>query len=409
MRATTRLLSTVSTTHTVDQIDLTAIAGSEGMLFVRNGVGFATRGVAARVASHQAKNFISSISVDDEVNAPGSGPILIGAIPFDSQQPHDFVLPQLLVCKSEDGRCWVTTIDDEHHDAGAPFAPDLNQGPAPSATSASFTVTPGVTLDTYLSAVKAARDAVRNGTITKAVIARDVFVSSSESMNIHAVLLRLRNSFGSCYQFSLDGFIGASPELLVSIIDGEVSSHPLAGTAPRTGDPATDAQLAASLLGSTKNQVEHRVVIDAVHDTLLPWCSYLDWEPEASIVAVANVQHLGTRMLGRLSEPFLHVLDAVYALSPTPALGGHPREKALQLIADVEGMSRGRYGGAIGWFDNRGNGTWAVAIRCAEFSNNNTTARLFAGGGIVADSDPNAELAETQAKLQAMLAAIIRP
>ena len=409
MRATTRLLSEVSTTFTADQIDLTAIAGSDGMLFVRNGIGFATRGIAARVASSEAKAFLANIQVDDSVNAPGSGPVLIGAIPFNSQQPHDFVLPKLLVCKSDDGRCWVTTIQDTELDKSGSIDLDLSPVHAPNATSSSYTVTPGVDIETYLQAVTAARDAVRSGAITKAVIARDVFVTSSQTIDIHSVLLRLRNSFGSSYQFSVDGFVGASPELLVSIVDGEVSSHPLAGTAPRTGDPTTDAQLATSLLSSTKNQIEHRIVIDAVHDTLLPWCSYLDWEPEASIVAVANVQHLGTHMLGRLSEPFLHVLDAVYALSPTPALGGFPRDKALKLIADVEGMSRGRYGGAVGWFDAQGNGVWAVAIRCAEYSNNNMTARLFAGGGIVADSEPLAELAETQAKLQAMLAAIIRP
>ena len=409
MRATTRLLSEFSTTFTADQIDLTAIAGSDGMLFVRNGIGFATRGVAARVASHEAREFLANIQVDDSVHAPGSGPVLIGAIPFDSKQPHDFVLPKLLVCKSDDGRCWVTTIQDTELDKSESIDLELSPTHAPSATSSSYTVTPGVDIETYLQAVTAARDAVRSGAITKAVIARDVFVTSSQPIDIHSVLLRLRNSFGSSYQFSVDGFVGASPELLVSIVDGEVSSHPLAGTAPRTGDPTTDAQLATSLLSSTKNQIEHRIVIDAVHDTLLPWCSYLDWEPEASIVAVANVQHLGTHMLGRLSEPFLHVLDAVYALSPTPALGGFPRDKALKLIADVEGMSRGRYGGAVGWFDAQGNGVWAVAIRCAEYSNNNMTARLFAGGGIVADSEPLAELAETQAKLQAMLAAIIRP
>ena len=409
MRATTRLLSDVSSTFTADQIDLNAIAGSDGMLFVRNGVGFATRGIATRVASHEAKEILANIQVDDSVNAPGSGPVLIGAIPFDSQQPHDFVLPKLLVCKSEDGRCWVTTIQDTEFEKAESIELDLSPIHAPSATSSSYTVAPGVDIETYLHAVVAARDAVRSGAITKAVIARDVFVSSSQPIDIHSVLLRLRNSFGSSYQFSVDGFVGASPELLVSIVDGEVSSHPLAGTAPRTGDPTTDAQLATSLLSSTKNQIEHRIVIDAVHDTLLPWCSYLDWEPEASIVAVANVQHLGTHMLGRLSEPFLHVLDAVYALSPTPALGGYPRDKALKLIADVEGMSRGRYGGAVGWFDAQGNGVWAVAIRCAEYSNNNMTARLFAGGGIVADSEPLSELAETQAKLQAMLAAIIRP
>ncbi len=401
MRATTRLLSEVSATYTVDQLDLTAFAGSEGMLFVRNGFGFATRGIAARVTSREAKTFLANIQVDDTVNAPGSGPVLIGAIPFDSSQNHDFILPKLLIFKSEDGRCWVTSIVDSDL--------DLNPSLAPNATSSSYEVSPGVEVEVYLSAVTSARDAVRSGAIKKAVIARDVFVTSSQPIDIHSVLLRLRNSFGSSYQFSVDGFIGASPELLVSILDGEVSSHPLAGTAPRTGDPATDAQLAISLLSSTKNQIEHRIVIDAVHDTLLPWCSYLDWEPEASIVAVANVQHLGTHMSGRLSQPFLHVLDAAYALSPTPALGGFPRDKALNLISDVEGMSRGRYGGAVGWFDSRGNGVFAVSIRCAEFSNNNKTARLFAGGGIVADSEPLSELAETQAKLQAMLAAIIRP
>ena len=409
MRATTRLLSEVSSTISPDQIDLTSFASSDGMLFVRNGIGFATRGVAARVASHEARTFLANIQIDDSVKAPGSGPVLIGAIPFDSQQPHDFVLPKMLICKSEDGRCWVTTIQDTELDKSELTDSDFSPLHAPSATSSSYTVTPGVDVETYLQAVTAARDAVRSGSITKAVIARDVFVASSQPIDIHSVLLRLRNTFGSSYQFSVDGFVGASPELLVSILHGEVSSHPLAGTAPRTGDPTTDDQLAASLLSSSKNQIEHRIVIDAVHDTLLPWCSYLDWEPEASVVAVANVQHLGTHMSGRLSEPFLHVLDAVYALSPTPALGGHPRDKALKLIADVEGMSRGRYGGAVGWFDSSGNGVWAVSIRCAEYSNNNETARLFAGGGIVADSEPLSELAETQAKLQAMLAAIIRP
>ena len=409
MRAITRLLSEVSSSYTNQEIDLNAIAGSDGMLFVRNGIGFATRGVAARVSSHEAKSFLANIEVDDSVKAPGSGPVFVGAIPFDSREPHDFILPKILVCKADDGRCWVTTIHDTALDPSESIDFDLRPVNALSASSSSYTVTPGVDVDTYLRAVTAARDAVRSGSITKAVIARDVFVESSQPIDIHSVLLRLRNSFGSSYQFSVDGFVGASPELLVSIVDGEVSSHPLAGTAPRTGDPTTDDQLAASLLSSSKNQIEHRIVIDAVHDTLLPWCSYLDWEPEASIVAVANVQHLGTHMSGKLSEPFLHVLDAVYALSPTPALGGHPRDKALKLISDVEGMSRGRYGGAVGWFDSRGNGVWAVSIRCAEYSNNNMTARLFAGGGIVADSDPLSELAETQAKLQAMLAAIIRP
>ncbi|MCB0956382.1 MAG: chorismate-binding protein, partial [Ilumatobacter sp.] len=142
---------------------------------------------------------------------------------------------------------------------------------------------------------------------------------------------------------------------------------------------------------------------------LLPWCSYLDEEPEPSIVTVANVQHLGTALEGHLSDPRPNVLELVAALCPTPALGGFPRDEALDLIAAAEGFTRGRYGGAVGWVDAAGDGTWAVAIRCAELSADRRSARLVAGGGIVADSEPLAELAETQAKFQAMLSAIVRP
>ena len=251
-------------------------------------------------------------------------------------------------------------------------------------------------------------DSVRRGELTKAVIARPISVRASTPIDVHAVLRRLRASFGSSYRYSVDGLVGASPELLVEVEGPVVRSHPLAGTAPRTGDADNDARIAADLIASTKDQIEHRVVIDVVHDALLPWASYLDWEPEPSIVTVANVQHLGTRMEGMLSQPWPNVLELVRALLPTPALGGHPRDAAIELIERVEGFERGRHGGAVGWVDASGNGTWAVAIRCAELSDDRCSA-LVAGGGIVADSDPLAELAETQAKFQAMLSAIVRP
>lgn len=250
---------------------------------------------------------------------------------------------------------------------------------------------------------------MREKKLDKAVIARDIFVTTDQRFDVRAILQRLKTSFGSSYRYSFDGFVGASPELLVNVRGSQVSSHPLAGTAPRTGNPATDIKIANELVASTKNQLEHRIVIDMVHDTLLPWCSFLDWQPEPSIVAVANVQHLGTEISGQLSEPRPSVLDLAYALSPTPALGGAPKQAALDQIAKVEGMNRGRYGGAIGYFNQSGEGTFAVAIRCAEFDSERTTARLFAGGGIVGDSEPMSELAETQAKFQAMLAALIRP
>ncbi|MFK8022585.1 MAG: isochorismate synthase MenF, partial [Ilumatobacter sp.] len=234
-------------------------------------------------------------------------------------------------------------------------------------------------------------------------------VAAAGPISVHAVLRRLKTTFSSSYRFSIDGFVGASPELLVEVEGPVVRSHPLAGTTPRTGDADHDARLAAELQASEKNQIEHRVVIDDVHERMLPYVSYLDEEPEPSIVVVANVQHLGTRLEGMLAQPAPSVIDLVRLLCPTPALGGHPRDEAIELIERVEGFERGRYGGAVGWVDAHGDGAWCVAIRCAEFSHDRTSARLVAGGGIVADSEPLAELAETQAKFQAMLSALIRP
>lgn len=383
-----------------DDVDLNDFAGGDGYLFVRDGVGLAAQGVAARIEADDAVRFLEDMECADHVGLPGSGPVAIGVLPFRPGASAKLVVPRVTIGKATDGRRWITRIDD------APVPPTHAH---PVAAAAEFSVRPGVSVETYLAAVASARDAVRRGEIDKAVIARDLVVSSPDPIDIHAVLRRLRATFGSSYRYAVDGFVGASPELLVALDGSVVTSHPLAGTTPRTGDPATDAALAAELLASTKNQIEHRVVVDVVHDTLLPWASYLDWEPEPSIVTVANVQHLGTRLEGQLSQPAPDVLTLARALSPTPALGGHPQAAAIELIERVEGFRRGRYGGAVGWVDSRGNGTWAVAIRCAEFAPDRRSARLFAGGGIVAESDPHHELAETQAKFQAMLSAIIRP
>lgn len=391
MRAHTRPLD--------HDVDLNDVAGGDGFLFVRDGVGLAGQGVAARVPLADVPAVLAAIDHHDEVS--GITPLALGVVPFEPGTPCSLVIPQVLVGKAADGRRWVTTIDD----ASADLA--LAARPAPRAQE--FSVRPLTPVDHYLAAVTAARDAVRDGALTKAVIARELAVTSTEPIDVHAVLLRLKAMFGSSYRYSVDGFIGASPELLVQVDGNTVRSHPLAGTTPRTGDPDTDRRAAAELLASEKNQIEHRVVIDMIHDTLLPWCSYLDWEPEPSIMAVANVQHLATAMEGHLSDPRPNVLELVAALLPTPALGGFPKAEALELIARVEGFTRGRYGGAVGWVDANGDGTWAVAIRCAELSADRRSARLVAGGGIVADSEPLAELAETQAKFQAMLSAIVRP
>lgn len=395
MRAHTRPLSAVHD----GQLDLNDVARGDGYLFVRDGVGFAARGVAARVPLAEVASTLSAIPHIDEVG--GVQPIALGVVPFEADLACELIIPQLVVGKAEDGRQWVTIIDDAAVELVVP------QRPSPRAQT--FIVAPLTDIDRYLAAVVTARDAVRDGRLTKAVIAREITVTSPEQIDVHAVLLRLKATFGSSYRYSVDGFIGASPELLVSVAGNTVQSRPLAGTTPRTGDPETDQRAAAELLASEKNQIEHRVVIDMIHDTLLPWCSYLDWEPEPSVLSVANVQHLATMLEGQLSDPRPNVLELVRALSPTPALGGFPKPEALALIAQAEDFVRGNYGGAVGWVNAVGDGTWAVAIRCAELSPDRRSARLVAGGGIVAESEPLSELAETQAKLQAMLSAIIRP
>jgi menaquinone-specific isochorismate synthase len=396
MRAVTTLADAATAA-----LDLNDIARGDGYLFVRDGVGFAGRGVAARAPVCDAPAVLASIDHDDRTGGDVTGPVAIGWVPFDPHADGEVIVPAVTLRKLADGRRIVTVVDEAVEELRAPHVP------CPSA--AAYTIEPITPVERYLAAVAAVRDAVRAGSLTKAVIARQIAVTADRPIDRHGVLQRLKASFGSSYRYAVDGLIGASPELLVEVDGHDVRAHPLAGTAPRTGDVDQDRAIAAALVASTKNQVEHRVVIDVVHDTLLPWCSFLDWEPDPSIVTVANVQHLGTRIEGVLSSPPPNVLELVRALSPTPAVGGHPRDAALALISDVEGVERGRYAGAVGWVDAQGNGTWAVTLRCAELSADGTLARLTAGGGIVADSDPLAELAEAQAKFQAMLSALIRP
>jgi isochorismate synthase len=376
-------------------IDLVAFAGGDGYLFVRDGVGLAGRGVAARVPRAEIGAVLAAVQVD----TPGPGAVAFGALPFLPDGGGELVVPAAVARRDADGTTWMTTID------GA--AEDLEPAPAPVASGGGFVLRPGFDPGAFQAAVCRGRDLVRSGRLTKVVIARDILVKAEHPIDVHAVLTRLRASFGSSHLFAVEGFIGASPELLVARHGDVVRAHPLAGTTPRTGDPTVDARLAAQLIASTKDQVEHRVTIEMVRDTLLPWCSYVDWEAEPSVVTVANVQHLGTLVEGRLSSPPPSVLELVAALQPTPALGGFPRAEALALIAELEPFDRGSYGGPVGWVDARGDGQWAVAIRCAHVRGR--TARLLAGVGVVAGSDADAELAETQAKFQAMLSAIVRP
>jgi len=258
----------------------------------------------------------------------------------------------------------------------------------------------------WCDAVERATKRITAGDLTKAVLARRLVAIADVEFDAVGIARRLATAHPQALRFCIDGFVGASPELLVSRFNDVVRAQPMAGTTPRTGDPTRDQRQAAELLASAKNRVEHQITIDFVVDSLLAFCSYLDSEPEPSVVAAGSVQHLATMVEGRLSHPAPSALDLVAALHPTPAVGGWPRAQALSLIAELEPTGRGRYAGPVGWVDCHGNGAWAVGIRSASIDR--FTAEVWAGVGVVADSDPRSELEETRAKFAATLGSITR-
>ena len=241
--------------------------------------------------------------------------------------------------------------------------------------------------------------AIRSGRAEKAVLARDVQLWSRAPFPTDEVLAGLAQRFPSCFTFLVDGLVGASPELLLRRERDRIASRVLAGTAPRGADAAQDAQLGAELMASRKDRWEHDLAARSVTEVLGPVCTQLDAPDEPSLVRLDNVQHLGSDVTGTLTAP-VHILDLLDALHPTAAVAGTPREAALELIREAEGMDRGRYAGPVGWCDADGDGEFAIALRCAEIDG--TRARLFAGAGIVDGSLPEAELMETWLKLRAM-------
>ncbi len=404
-RATLR----ATTTRLDADVDLLAVAGADGVVFEKGDDGLAGRGEALRIeiprldadAIATVTDALAAIAVDDAVGRPGTGPVAFAALPFSPDAAAAFVVPELIVGHSADGTRWVTRVGTAATDL--PLLAETADAPR----ARRFEVEAVQDPDWWKGVVRDATKHIADGTFDKVVLAREVRVTADAPISRHGLLARLRRAFPGCFSFAVGAMVGASPELLVSRSGETVRAHPMAGTAPRGGDPATDARLAASLLASAKDRAEHQITIDMVWETLLPFCSYVDSEPEPSVVAVANVQHLASLVEGRLSTPPASVLELVRALHPTPAVSGWPLAPALAHLAEYEGLDRDRYAGAVGWVDAAGNGTWAVGIRSAIVDGH--VARLFAGVGVVADSDPAAELAETDAKFQAVLSAILRP
>lgn len=382
-----------------DPIDLVAFAGASGFVFEQEGHGLAGRGEALRI--DLPDGLAGELSVVAEVLAgiEGDGvPVALGALPFDREAPTSLVVPAVVVRRDVDGRQWRTTIGDPSpvvvDDAVASVLPD------------GFSLRSPRSHPDWLRTIEDAIAEIRAGRLDKVVVAREVLVEANRPIVVPDVLERLRSLYPACVVFSVDGFLGASPELLVERRGTAVRSHPLAGTFPRSGDPHADELLAAELVASVKDQREHRFVIEEIDRVLRPMCSTLDVPATPSIMQLRNVLHLGTEIAGTLAGEAT-ALELAAALHPTPAVAGTPTAGALAWLLRHEGMERGRYAGPVGWVDASGDGMFAIGIRSAEVDGRR--ARLFAGVGVVEGSDPGRELVETQLKLQAILAAVVRP
>jgi salicylate biosynthesis isochorismate synthase/menaquinone-specific isochorismate synthase len=257
----------------------------------------------------------------------------------------------------------------------------------------------------YERAVAAAVERIRGGTLSKLVLAREVTVDAAEAHSAAALFGALRELFDSCFCFCCGtpeaAFIGASPELLVRRDGAGASTVALAGSARRSADPAVDDHLGEQLLRSSKDREEHRIVAKRIERRLGRHSVWVETGPDPVVIKVANIQHLATPIRAQLAESH-SVLELAGMLHPTPAVGSEPPSPEVErMIAELEGMDRGWYAGPVGWMDMAEDGEFCVALRSALLRDRR--AHLFAGAGIVADSDPAAELAETEVKLGALL------
>lgn len=386
--------------------DLAATLGRrEGFLWSRGSSGFAAWGEHARVEISPGRDRFRGVAaalgaifeeLDASPGAPGE-PIAYGSFTFDAEAEGSvLVVPQVVVARRAE-RASVTIIGD---------APQPELVVAQDLVNHDFKIRyAGSTVDevAWLESVALAVKEIAAGGIEKVVLARDVKVWSKEELDLSVLLARLARSFPDCYTFACGGFVGATPELLISRFGSEIRSLVLAGTAPRSADAATDQSLGDALSNSQKDLSEHTPAVASVLERLAPLSKSIRASDDPYLLKLRNVQHLATEVQGALQDP-VHVLDLVAAMHPTAAVCGTPTDAAFEAIRRLEGMDRSRYAGPVGWTNAAGEGEWGIALRCAEFSGKR--GRLFAGGGIVRDSEPEAELEETRVKLRAVQAAL---
>ncbi len=355
----------------------------------------------------------------------GAGPVWLGGFAFDpaggasptwsSLAPGSLVLPELSLCRAGE-RTFLTVNalvspgdDAERVSAGLEArvaglratAPLPLLDPHPTAHAAIRSARPPREFE---ATVEAATGRIGAGELSKVVLAREVIVEAAAAHDPAALFGAMREQFPACFCFCCGtpeaAFIGASPELLVRRSGASVSTVALAGSTRRSSDPAVDDHLGEQLLRSDKDRREQRIVSERIVRALRPHSVWVEAAPEPEIVKVANIQHLATPVIAQLTEP-RSAIELAGMLHPTPAVGGEPWPGAGAVITELEGMDRGWYAGPVGWMDATEDGEFCVALRSALLRDRE--AHLFAGVGVVAGSDPAAELAETEVKLQALL------
>ena len=337
--------------------------------------------------------------VRDTVGLPGTGLIAFGSFPFSGDSDTGrLVVPEVVVGR-RDGTAWVTTIG-----VRADLSPALAQHdpiPLPPTTL----IDEESARSTWKAAVAEAVAHIRDGELDKVVLARAVDAQFAQPLDVRTVLRSLADGYPTCWTFHLDGFFGATPELLVRLERGLVTSRVLAGTIRRTGDDSRDLALAGSLARSSKDLEEHEYAVRSVANALASHCTSMNVPESPFVLHLPNVMHLATDVTGVLRDG-ASAISLAAALHPSAAVGGTPTEAAVAMIGQIEGLDRGRYAGPVGWVSASGDGEWGIGLRSAQLSSDRRSARVFAGCGIVADSDPEAELAEADAKLQPVLTAL---
>lgn len=392
-----RRLHTRAISHLGRLIDL--LPREQALAWVKDDEGLIGWGELARLevrgpdtfakASRWWREQLAEIRVTDGVARPGTGAVLFGSAAFDIRTGTSvFIVPRVVLGRSG-GQTWLTCAPDEEPVLAVDVVP--TPGAIQYADGAQ-------TAAAWASSVADGVSRLRAGDLDKVVLARDLMATTAGRLDARHLLRRLADRWSDCWIYGLDGLIGATPELLIRRTGSQVTSRVLAGTAARVGGGGPDEAVGGALLASAKDQDEHRYAIASLAETLGPFCRSLDI-PAPHLLTLPTLMHLATDVRGELDgDPDL--LSIIAAVHPTAAVCGTPRAVALDVIAELEGMDRGRYAGPVGWMDAVGNGEFGVALRCAQVED--FALRLFAGCGIMADSDPEAELAEAQLKLLAI-------